>query len=472
MLFEELAFYDAVDLAALVRAKEVQPLELVDMFIARIEKLNPELNAVVTPMYDQARATASGRLPEGPFSGVPFLLKDILGAYAGVPMSLGCKLLAQFAPDHDAELTVRLKKAGLVIMGRTNCPEFGLLPTTEPELFGPARNPWDTARTTGGSSGGSAAAVAAGLAPMAHANDGGGSIRIPASCCGLFGLKPTRGRNPLGPDFGDSLGGLVAEHAVTRSVRDSAILLDAVSGPDVGDPYWAPPPARPFSQEVGADPGRLRVAFSAVGYNDEKIHPDCRAAVEKTAALLSELGHEVTEARPEINYQAVLQAFTVVWTVGCASTIEAIVGQDGRPEMFEPFTWYLYEQGKGYSGADYLNAVAGLQAVSRRVASFFLDYDVWMSPTVAEPPVPLGTFSSPPHPAEECWERTTQFCPFTPIFNATGQPAMSVPLHWTDQDLPVGVHFAGRFGDEAGLIRLASQLEAAKPWANRRPSVS
>jgi amidase len=247
----DLAFLDATAQAELVRNKEVRPIELVDTAIARIERLNPTLNAVVTPMYDLARTVAGGKLPAGPFTGVPFLLKDLMASYAGVKMSLGMKLLRDFVPDHDSELVVRLKRAGLIVVGKTNLPELGILPTTEPLLFGPCRNPWDTERTTGGSSGGSAAAVAAGMVPMAHANDGGGSIRIPAACCGLFGLKPTRARNPLGPDFGDIFSGLVAEHAVTRSVRDSAALLDATAGPDVGDPYWAPPPARPFIQEVG-----------------------------------------------------------------------------------------------------------------------------------------------------------------------------------------------------------------------------
>ena len=298
----DLAFLDTTALAELVRRKEVQPVELVEAAIERIERLNPMLNAVVTPMYEQGRAAATGKLPDGPFVGVPFLLKDLLAFYKGVRWTATMALLRDFVADHDSELVVRLKRSGLIpLLGKTNLCEFGLLPTTEPHLFGPCRNPWDTERTTGGSSGGSAAAVAAGMVPMAHGNDGGGSIRIPASCCGLFGLKPTRGRNPLGPSFGDIMNGLVAEHAITRSVRDSAALLDATSGPDVGDPYWAPPPLRPFVQEVGVDPGRLRIAFTTVAPTGVSIHPDCISAVQDAASFCADLGHEVVEAAPVID---------------------------------------------------------------------------------------------------------------------------------------------------------------------------
>jgi len=305
---DEFAFMDATALAELVRKKEVQAAELVETVIKRIETLNPTLNAVVTPMYDQAREAADNIALDAPLAGVPFLLKDIMATYAGVRFTLGSNLLRHFVPHHDSELVSRLKKAGLVIMGKTNTPEFGILPTTEPALFGPCRNPWDLERTTGGSSGGSSAAVATGMVPMAHANDGGGSIRIPASCCGLFGLKPTRGRNPLGPDFGDVIGGLVAEHAVTRSVRDSAVLLDATSGPDMGDPYWAPPPERPFANEVSADPGKLRIAFTTEAFAEIPIHRDCIQAVRDAAALCADLGHEVTQAAPKIKGDSLSRA--------------------------------------------------------------------------------------------------------------------------------------------------------------------
>jgi amidase len=472
---QELTWLDATAQADLVRRGEVRPLELVDAAIARIERLNPRLNAVVTPMFDLARAAAKGPLPVGPFSGVPFLLKDLLASYAGVPMTLGSRLFRHFVPDHDSELVARLKRAGLIIVGKTNTPEFGILPTTEPQLFGPTRNPWDTGRTTGGSSGGSAAAVASGMVPMAHANDGGGSIRIPASCCGLFGLKPTRARNPVGPDFGEVMSGLVCEHAVTRSVRDSAALLDATSGPDVGDPYWAPPPSRPFIQEVGADPGRLRIAFTTRAATGVPIHPDCVAGVDAAARLCEELGHEVVEGAPEVSGDLVARCFTALWSAGCAAPLEGmalLTGTPPSPDQLEPLTFALYNMGRSVTAPQYLLALQTLQGISRQVARFFLDVDVWLTPTLAEPPVVLGTFDSPPEDSLRGFTRSASFVPFTPICNITGQPGMSVPLHWTAEGLPVGVHFVGRFGDEATLFRLAAQLEAAQPWASRRPPVS
>ena len=469
---DELAFLDATGQAELVRRKEAQPIELVEAAIERIERLNPTLNAVVTPMYDEARRTATGNLPKGPFTGVPFLLKDLLAVYRGVPMTAGSKLLVDFVPDHDSELVVRLKRSGLIILGKTNTPEFGILPTTEPHLFGPSRNPWNTDRTTGGSSGGSAAAVAAGMVAMAHGNDGGGSIRIPASCCGLFGLKPTRARNPLGPDNGDLMGGLVVEHALTRSVRDSAALLDATAGPDVGDPYWAPPPVRPFAEEVGTEPGRLRIAFTTEAVTGVEVHADCVSAVQDAAALCAALGHEMVEATPELDVVSMAQAFMVVWSAGCTSILEGIARVTGKapnPDCVEPLTWELYEMGRQHSASDYLLALWTIQEESRRIGRFFVDYDVWLTPTLAEPPVPLGTFDTPAKNPLEAFFRASSFVPFTPICNITGQPAMSVPLFWNSEGLPVGTHFVSRFGDEATLFRLAAQLEAERPWADRHP---
>jgi amidase len=472
---DELAFIDATALAELVRRKEVKPVELVEAAVGRIDRLNPALNAVVTPMYDRALEAAKADLPDGPFKGVPFLLKDLLAAYAGVPMTVGSELMRRFVPDHDSELVRRIKRAGLIIAGKTNTPEFGILPTTEPRLFGPCRNPWDTTRTSGGSSGGSAAAVATGMVPMAHGNDGGGSIRIPASCCGLFGLKPTRARNPLGPDFGDIMSGLVAEHALSRSVRDSAALLDATSGPDGGDPYWAPPPARPFLDEVGADPGRLHIAFTVEAGPGIEIHEDCVKAVQEAAALCSQLGHEVKEASPQIQRELVTQAFLAVWAAGVAANLEGIsrmTGEPSKPDQVEPLTWALYEMGRQMKASDYLLSLNVFQTLGRDMDRFMLDYDVWLTPTLGEPPVPLGTFDSPPDNPLHGFLRAAQFVPFTPLANATGQPAMSVPLFWNDGGLPVGTHFVGRFGDEATLFRLAAQLEQARPWAKRRPPVA
>jgi amidase len=472
---DEFSSLDATALAALVRQRQVKAIELVDAAIERIEHLNPTLNAVVTPMYEQAREMAAGRLTNGPFAGIPFLLKDLGAPFAGARMTMGSAFLHNFVPDHDNELVARLKRAGLIIIGKTNMPELGILPTTEPRLFGASHNPWDIKRTPGGSSGGSAAAVAARLVPIAHGNDGGGSIRIPASCCGLFGLKPTRARNPLGPNFGDIFSGMVIDHAVTRSVRDSAALLDATAGPDVGDPYWAPPPARPFLQEVGADPGRLRIAFTTTTLTGVKVHADCISAVRDAAALCADLGHEVVEAVPEVNGELVTKNFMVLWAAGCAWTIDGlglVIGQNPTWDKFEPLTWALYEMGRKQSASSYLLSLTLLQRVARDIARFFLKYDVWLTPTLGEPPVLLGTFDSPIEDPLKGLRRTEAFVPFTPICNATGQPAMSVPLYWNAEGLPVGVHFVGRFGDEATLFRLAAQLESARPWAGRRPPVS
>lgn len=471
----ELALLDAVAQAELVRRKEITPLELVDAAIGRIERVNPKLNAVVTAIYDQARAAASGELPRGPFRGVPYLLKDLLASYAGVRMTSGCGFLRDYVPPRDSELVKRLKRAGLLVLGKTNTPELGILPTCESWLLGAAHNPWDQGRTTGGSSGGSAAAVAAGMVPMAHANDGGGSIRIPASCCGVFGLKPTRARNPLGPDVGDIMGGLVVEHAVTRSVRDSAALLDATCGPDVGDPYHAPAPSRPYLQEVGADPGRLRIAFTTQAGSGVTIQNDCVQAVEDVAKLCAGLGHNVEEAAPRVNGAVLTPAFIAVWSSGCAWSIDAAAHETGkrpRPEDFETLTWGLYEMGRQQTASGYLLAWTLLQQSSRQIADFFTKYDIWLTPTLAEPPLPLGSFDSPPETPLKGLFRAAEFAPYTPLCNVTGQPAMSVPLYWNSLGLPVGTHFVGRFGDEATLFRLAAQLEQARPWAAKRPPVS
>ena len=448
---DEFAFLDATAQADLVRRKQVKPIEIVDAAIERIERLNPALNAVVTPMFDIARGAASSPLPDGPFTGVPFLLKDLSAPYAGARLTSGSVFSKDYVPGYDSELVARYKRAGLVTVGKTNTPEFGLIPTTESVLLGPARNPWDTGRTTGG------------------------SIRIPASCCGVVGLKPTRGRNPLGPEAGDGLNGLTVQHVLTRSVRDCAALLDATAGPDIGDPYWATPPDRPFLQEVGADAGRLRIAFTTQSPTGTPIHPDCVAAVKEAAALCEELGHEVVEASPPINGPMMVQMFTIVWSAGAALSIDGmalVTRRTPAPEQFEPLTWALAQIGRASSAPTYLTAVAFFQMMSRHIARFMVDHDVWLTPTLGEPPVPLGTFDSPPDDPMKGFTRAAIFVPFTPICNVTGQPAVSLPLHWNSEGLPVGTHFVGRFGDEATLFRLAAQLEQARPWAGRRPPVS
>ncbi len=472
---EELAFMDATAQAELVQKKEVKPIELLEAAIERIERLNPELNAVVTPMYDLAREAATGEIPAGPLSGVPFLIKDLIAEYAGVRYTEGSAFLKDFVPDRDSELVVRIKKAGLIICGKTNTCEWGALPTTEPLLFGPTRNPWNTKRTPGGSSGGSAAAVAAGMVPMAHGNDGGGSIRMPAACCGIFGLKPTRARNPMGPEYGDAYSGLPAEHALTRSVRDSAALLDATAGPDLGDPYWAPPPARPFIEEVGADAGKLKIAFTTTAREGVEVHQDCIRAVEDVAALCAELGHDVEEAPLEPNNQDLAKWFYRMWLGGVAwdaNLWEERTGRTITADEVEPMIWALIEKGRQTNAGDYLRALQNIQRLARDVARLFTKWDVWLTPTLAEPPVQLGTFDPKPDDPLYGFFRSGKFMPFTSICNATGQPAMSVPLFWNDDNLPIGTHFIGRFGDEATLFRLAAQLESARPWANRRPPVS
>jgi amidase len=469
------AALDAVGQAELVRNGDLSPTELVEAAIERIESVNPTLNCVVTPLYEQALASAAGELPDGPFRGVPFLLKDLLASYAGVPLTEGSKLLADYVPDHDSELVRRLKSSGLVIVGKTNTPEFGILGTTEPLFFGPAHNPWDSDRSTGGSSGGSAASVAAGLVPMAHANDGGGSIRIPASCCGVFGLKPTRARNPLGPEYGDLSSGLVAEHAVTRSVRDSAALLDATAGPDLGDPYWAPPSDESFLSQVGKDPGQLRIAFSAEPPIPARVHADCAAAVADAAALCEELGHHVEEAGPPLDPEPLWAAVDVVWTAGISSGIEGwsrALGRPITPEDVEPLTWAVHEKGRAWTASDYLIAVGELQQAARAIARWHQTFDLWLTPTVSTPPPPLGWCDFVPEDPLRGYQRDAEFCPFTPVQNFSGQPAMSVPLFWNKPGLPIGVQFAARFGEESTLFRLAGQLEQARPWSEHKPPIS
>ncbi len=472
--FDQLKFLDATALAGLVKSKKVKPKELIEATIEQIEKLNPKLNAVVTPMYDEAMKAAKGKIPAGPFAGVPFLVKDLVASCKGVRMTFGTKNMKNYVPDHDSELVSRYRKAGFIIVGKTNTPELGLTPVTESKFLGPCRNPWDVNRTSGGSSGGSAAAVAAGIVPAAHGNDGGGSIRIPASCCGLFGLKPTRARNSLAPDVGDAMSGLVNEHVLTRSVRDSAAILDATRGYVPGDPYVAPEPARPYAEEIKKKPGRLRIAYFAQTLDGEEIHADCAKALEDAARLCRKLGHKLTCKNPVIDRKVLGRAFNVIWAANCAATIDWIAdvaGREPKHEDYEPLTWALCEQGKKFTSADYLAGVEKMQAISRDVARFFLDYDIFMTSTLGEPPLLIGEMDATADDPLRGWRRSAKFVPFTPLCNATGQPAMSVPLYWNEQNLPIGIQFVGRYGDEATLFRLAAQLEKARPWAKRVPPV-
>jgi amidase len=468
----EFTFMDATEQAELVKHKQVKPIELVEAAIRRIESVNPSLNAVILTMYDQARDISSGPLQQGAFTGVPFLIKDFLAECEGFEFNEGSKFLKGYVPLSDSELVKRYKASGLIFVGKTNTPEFAIGPTTEPRLNGPTHNPWDLSRTAGGSSGGAAAAVAARMLPIAHGNDAGGSIRIPAGCCGVFGLKPTRGRNPLGPHYGDLINGLVSEHVLTISVRDSANILDVSSGPNAGDPYSAPPPKRNYIDEVTTHPGQLRIAFSTQTPLGSKLHPEAIKSVRETAQLCIDLGHQVTEISPSFDAETMWRNFTTMLAAGFAWSLkdwERRLNKKATQETIEPFVWSFMARGNEISGSDYLLAVQTVQRIARDVAIFFEKYDVWLGPTLGEPPVPLGTFAYSGNDPFELRRKMTAFTPFNFISNATGQPSMSVPLYWTDDGLPIGSHFTGKFGDEATLFRLAAQLEHARPWANRLP---
>jgi amidase len=464
--------YDGLGLAELVRKRAVTAKELLVAAVERIEARNPAVNAVVNRMYDRAEAAIAAGLPEGPFTGVPYLLKDLGVYYTGTVTSAGSAFFRDAVADHDSEIVARMKRAGLVIMGKTNTSEFGLSPSAEPKLFGPTRNPWNPERTAGGSSGGAAAAVASGMLPAAHGTDGGGSIRIPASCCGLFGLKPTRARTPMGPDLGENWSGSSVGHAVTHSVRDSAALLDATAGPDVGDPYWAPPPSRPFLAEAGADPGRLRIAVATKPWTGHPVDRECLDAVAQAAKLCADLGHHLEEASPAIDEELHSQARRIIRAANTRATLEARgkrLGREVRPEDVETITWLTAEIARNLTAADYACAIRDAHQIGRVVGRFFTQYDVLLTPTMCHPPPKLGLLGMSGSDPDVYWKAHPRAVAFTALFNTAGNPAMSVPLHWSADGLPIGVQFAAGFGEEATLIRLASQLEAALPWAERRP---
>jgi amidase len=474
-MIRDFEMYDGLGLADLVKRREVQAIEVLDTVIERIETLNPKINAVVTRMYDQARAAIKAGLPAGPFTGVPYFLKDLHLLCTGVPTTYGSRFFADFVPDHESTMTIRLKQAGLVICAKTNTPEFGQATSTEPVLFGPTRNPWNLNFSSGGSSGGAAAAVASGMVPMAHATDGGGSIRVPASCCGLFGLKPTRARTPYGPDLGEGWSGASVGHAVTRTVRDSAALLDATAGPDVGDPYWAPPPKRPFLEEVGLDPGRLRIALCTASFNGSSVDRLCIDAAHDAVRLCQSLGHSVEEAQPQINSPELREAQRVIVISNVRATLDAraqATGKSWNEDNVEKMTYLSAKGADSVSGAEYARSVQAIHRAGRQVARFFEKYDVLLTPTMACAPLPLGQPDMMATDVEIFQVPLMRTIGFTSLFNAAGNPAMSVPLYWNEAGLPMGIQFAGRFGDEATLLRLAAQLEKARPWAKRRPPMS
>lgn len=485
---------DATELARRVREGETSPAELVDTAIAAIEAVDPKLNAVVHRMYDKARAAAKKPLPDGPFQGVPMVVKDFDGFVQGEPFTASTRFLEGFVPDHEAEAISRLRRAGLIFLAKTNLPELAILGTTENEWRGASHNPWGLEHTPGGSSGGSAALVAARAVPVAHGGDGGGSLRIPASACGLVGLKATRGRVPLGPTHGEGWGGYVQWGTLTRSVRDTAAMLDIMAGPMVGDPYAVAPPARPFTEEVGADPGVLKVGFSTRSIFGKDTDPACVEAVTRTAKLLEELGHQVEEVELPIDREQLTHAYLVQVGIGVAGEIEDMARWTGRrptSSQFEAGTWFLNQVGQAMSGLDLLHARDAAMEAGRQMGAFHQRYDLFMGPTLAHPPVRLGQLMLKPaervglaalralplRPAVRAvlaqlaannFERT----PNTQLFNQTGQPAISLPMHWDAQGLPIGVQLAAAMGREDTLLRISAQLERAHPWADRRPPVS
>jgi Asp-tRNA(Asn)/Glu-tRNA(Gln) amidotransferase A subunit family amidase len=452
-------------LAALVASREVSAAELLDTAVARMAEVNPQINAVTQDLSERARAEVPG---QGPFAGVPFLLKDLGALLAGTPTTGGSRLFADAVAPADSALTGLFKAAGLSIFGKTNTPEFGLWPVTESELLGVCRNPWDLSRTPGGSSGGAAAAVAAGIAPAAHASDGGGSIRTPAACCGLFGMKPSRGRVSFAP-AGEGWAGASIQHAVARSVRDSAALLDIACVPQPGDPYYLPPPERPFAEAVARAPGKLRIAFTTAALQGDRLDPECEAAVRETARLCEELGHHVEEATVPGDFAAMQAAAGAVIAASIAAMLDEEAERRGRPIAegeVEGLTLATARRGQQVGASAYVRGLQTLHAFGRTVAGLFETYDVLLLSTLGSPAIPIGWITEEPR---LIGERLFAFMPNTQAFNNTGQPAMTVPLAWSASGLPIGMQFVGRMGEEATLFSLAGQLEEARPWFDKVP---
>jgi amidase len=492
MGFREYGDHDALGLAALVRSGQVSPTDLLEEALARTAAVNPKINAVIHLMEESARGAIATGLPDGPFRGVPFLIKDLMTAFAGEPMRRGSRLFKDYVPAEDEELTRRYRRAGLVIFGKTNTPELGVANVTEPELFGPTRNPWNLERTSSGSSGGSAAAVAARIVPAANANDGGGSIRTPASNCGLVGLKPSRGRNPTGPTAPEEWFGLIGEHAVTRTVRDSAALLDATLGDYPQQLMKLPAPERPFVEETTREPGRLRIAFSFDPGLATTLHPENRAALEATTARLAGLAHDMIEVKLPLPPESFISNYASLVSAEVAADLRAakmLVGREATSDDVELATWMLAKLGEAQSAADLTEALWSMQAFSRQWLAWSSGFDVLLTPTVGVPPLPIGAFKlsvlqrqglkllaalpagallSQRSKVVEAFVPVFEASPYTMVANVTGQPSMSLPLHWTADGLPMGMLFTAKTGDEATLFRLAAQLEQAMPWKDRR----
>lgn len=474
MSMDDYSDYDGLGLADLVARKAVSPAELVEAAIERVERHNPSLNAVVYKGYEDARKAVLGPLPEGPFRGVPFLIKDLGMPVAGWPRSSGSRFAQHMVDDADGGLTRRYREAGVIPLGKTNTPEYGITGTTEGALLGPCRNPWNPAHISGGSSGGSASAVAAGIVPMAHASDGLGSIRIPAACCGLVGLKVTRDRIPNLPDGTDYAIGFVVDHVVTRTVRDSAAMLDATGKPEAGDPYPAPPKARPYMEEIERSPGRLRIAWSSETASGRPIDPEIQAALERTAALLTGLGHEVVEQGMGIDYRALYTARGPVSGANFAAMMGRLIDEIGRepePHELEPLTWAALKGGRKVTGEQALRGLQELRMLNRATLAFFEDWDIYLSPVLGTPVPEVGFIDPVALEPRELNRRQGQVFPFTPPFNFSGQPSMSLPLEMSSNGLPVGMMFTARYADEATLFRLAAQLEKEAPWRSRKPGI-
>ena len=474
MSMDDYSDYDGLGLADLVARKEVSPAELVEAAIERVERHNPSLNAVVYKGYEDARKAALGPLPDGPFKGVPFLIKDLGMPVAGWPRSSGSRFAQHMVDQEDGGLTRRYREAGVIPLGKTNTPEYGITGTTEGALLGPCRNPWNPAHISGGSSGGSASAVAAGIVPMAHASDGLGSIRIPAACCGLVGLKVTRDRNLNLPDGTDYAIGFVVDHVVTRTVRDSAAMLDATGKPEIGDPYPAPPKARPYMEEIEQSPGRLRIAWSSETASGRPIDPEIQAALERTAALLQGLGHEVVEQGMGIDYRALYTARGPVSGANFAAMMGRLIDEIGRepePHELEPLTWAALKGGRKVTGEQALRGMQELRMLNRQTLTFFNDWDIYLSPVLGTPVPEVGFIDPVALEPRELNRRQGQVFPFTPPSNFSGQPSLSLPLEMSANGLPVGMMFTARYADEATLFRLAAQLEKEAPWQRRRPQI-
>jgi amidase len=468
---DDLMFHSAIELAGMVRAGEVSARELVQCSLDRIEELNPTLNAFVQVDADGALAAADEVKPgdQRPFAGVPIAIKNNRPV-KGLRLTYGCSLMADYVPDYDHNVTRRLREAGFMIVGTTTLPEYWILPTSEARLFGPTRNPWDLQRTPGGSSGGAAAAVAAGIVPVAHGNDGGGSIRIPAACCGLVGLKATRGRVSVAPELGDS--SLTIDGVLTRTVADTAAILDVLAGYEPGDATWAPPPSEPFAQSAAAEPGRLRIAMSTTPpVPDAVVDPICARAVGEAAELLRLLGHEVEEVDPPWQADGLRELFGVVFSNHIALSIAysaTIAGREPTAEDMEPMSWAIFSMIKQLGAVEGMAAAVQLQAFARRLVAFLSPYDALLTPALAERPLPLGTLDTAAPEPMSTFTRSGLFTPFTPIFNADGQPGIAVPLFEGEDGLPLGVQLVGGAAGEGALLALAAQLEAAQPWAGRR----